>query len=87
MSLKLPDSSSWAEVQDPKNPTNWVILTFKEGSKKELEAETGAGGRGKSIACLNRCQQREGALFCGGQKIKAVAHPPVAPLDLLDPVI
>ena len=41
--LTLPDGGFWAKVQDAEDPTNWVILSYTEGSKvRERE-----GGREK----------------------------------------
>ena len=33
MPLQLPDGGPWANVQDADDPTNWVILSYEEGSK------------------------------------------------------
>ena len=52
MSLNLPDGEAWAKAQDPDDPTNWVILSFNEGSKTDMTAATGTGGLAEFCATL-----------------------------------
>ena len=64
--VSLPESDAWEKCQNPKNPENWALLTFKEGSKKEMEVTSGTGGREEFIAQLKEDQVQYGAFVVYG---------------------
>ena len=62
MALNLPDSNAWAKVQNPDDPTNWVVLSYGEGSKTDLlTAACGMGGLAEFCATL-----KDDAIHYGG---------------------
>ena len=52
MTLNLPARDAWAKAQDPGDPTNWVVLSYAEGSKTDLTAASGTGGLAEFCAAL-----------------------------------
>jgi hypothetical protein len=52
MTLNLPDGDAWAKCQDSNDPTNWVILSFVEGSKTDMTSACGTGGLAEFVATL-----------------------------------
>ena len=52
MNLNLPAGDAWAKAQDPDDPTNWVLLSYVDGSKTDLTAVSGTGGLAEFCATL-----------------------------------
>ena len=52
MTLTLPDGDAWAKCQDANDPTNWVILSFVEGSKTDMTSACGTGGLAEFVSTL-----------------------------------
>ena len=61
MALNLPDSDTWAKVQNPDDPTNWVVLSYAKGSKADLAVASGTGGLAEFCATL-----KDDAIHYGG---------------------
>ena len=43
MALHLPAGDAWAKARDPDDPTNWVVLSYAEGSKTDLTVASRGG--------------------------------------------
>ena len=70
MTLNLPTAAAWAKTQDPDDPTNWVILSYAEGSKTDLTAASGTGGLAEFCAAL-----KDDAIHYGGFVVYGVDGP------------
>ena len=61
MALNLPAGDAWAKTQDPDDPTNWVVLSYAEGSKTDLTVASGTGGLAEFCTAL-----KDDAIHYGG---------------------
>ena len=61
MTLHLPAGDAWAKAQAPDDPTNWVLLSYVDGSKTDLTAVSGTGGLAEFCATL-----QDDAIHYGG---------------------
>ena len=60
-----PDDA-WARVKDPGDPTNWVLLTFREGSSTDMTVASGTGGLAEFRATLSNDAIHHGAFVVYG---------------------